>query len=116
MPNQRTKRIVVRVSTEEHWALSDKARGAGITLSALVRDHINRVRVYNHAEKEAWLRALVAMNNMTAALARTASVFNPFESVVALAYLAAIHRQLDQVAKLFPAHAREILPSRNGKK
>lgn len=113
MRNLRTKRIVVRLSTEEHEALSAKAKAAGMTLTALVRDHAGRVRVHNHADREAWLRAVLALNNSAATFARASIGLNPADAVVALAYIASIHRRLDELVKQFPAHDREIFQARS---
>ena len=98
MRQQRAKRILVRVSVEEHCLLSAKAKAAGITVSALVRDHFDQVRIYNHADKERWLRTVSAMDNSIAVLAKAAAVLNPLDAVRTLAYLAAIHRHLDNLS------------------
>ena len=97
---------MVRVSTDEHLALATKAKAAGITVSALLRDHIERVRIVNHADKEAWLRAAVSLNNIVAALARTVVALRASDAVAALAYLAAVHRRFDELQKALSGHDR----------
>lgn len=114
MGEQRVQRIFVRVSAAEHELLSAKARAAGLTVSALVRDHIDRARIYNHSENAEWFRTLSAINNCVAALARAASSLCPIDAVVATAYLAGIHRQLDELNRKQMGYACEILPSREG--
>jgi hypothetical protein len=113
MPTPRTKRIFVRVSAEEHQLLSVKANAAGITVSALVRDHIDQVRIYNHADKERWLRTISAMDNSVAALAKVAAALSPIDSVLALSYLGAIHRHLDRLARENTNYAAEIFSPRS---
>lgn len=114
MTENRNKRLIVRLSGEEHKLLSLKATAAGMTLSALVRDHINQVRIYNHADRERRLRAVSAMENSIAALAKASSVLTPLDSVSALAYLAAIHRYLERLTKENQNCVSEIFPSRGG--
>ena len=114
MARKRAKRIIVRVSTEEHDLLSAKAVAAGITISALVRDHIDHVKIYNHADKERWLRTISAMDNSIAALAKAAGSLSPLDAVGTLGYLAAIHRHLDKLSKEDIRHAGEIFPPRDG--
>jgi hypothetical protein len=113
MPKARTKRIFVRVSKEEHQILSAKAKAAGITVSALVRNHIESVRIYNHADKERWLRTMCAFESTTAALARAAAELSSIDAVVTIAYLAAIHRHLNNLPQQPTHHACEVFPSRN---
>lgn len=113
MREPRTKRIFVRVSTEEHQLLSTKAKAAGVSVSALVRDHIERVRIYNHADKESWLRTMCAFESTTAALARAAAELSSINAVVTIAYLAAIHRHLNNLPQQPIHHACEIFPSRD---
>lgn len=114
MAKLKTKRIVVRVSEEEFLTVSTKADAAGVTVSDLFRRHLDQVRIVNRRDKEEWLRAVVAMKNAVASMTRGATLLNPSDSAIALAYLAAIHRKLDLLLQQFPEHAREILSSRNG--
>ena len=114
MRQQRTKRIFVRVSTQEHQLLAAKAEAAGITVSALVRDHFDQVRIYNHADKERWLRTVSAMDNSIAALATAATALSPLDAVRTLAYLAAIHRHLHKLSQESTEYACEIFPPRHG--
>lgn len=114
MSERRTKRIFVRVSVEEYNLLSAKAEAAGITVSALVRDHFNQVRIFNHSENEQWFRALSAISNTVAALSRAAASLKPIDAVVTIAYLAAIHRQLNGLTQQELRYASEVFPPRNG--
>jgi len=114
MRRNRTKRIVVRVSADEHRAITEKAKEAGMPLSVLVRSHLDRLRVYNYADKERWIRASIALHHSAANLARVATALQPCDAATTLAYLAAIHRDVRTIVNELPKHAREILPSRRG--
>lgn len=113
MPTKRTKRIVIRASAKEHAALTAKATAAGTTVSGLLRDHLDRLRVYNHADRESWLRAITAMHQTAATMARAAVALKAADTVATLAYLSAANRQLGELIALESTHARKVFPSRN---
>lgn len=41
----RAKQILIRVSEDEHRTLATKARAAGVSIPALIRDHLDRIKV-----------------------------------------------------------------------
>ena len=91
-----------------------KARAAGLSASALLRDHLGRAQIYNHKQTQVWLATLLSIRKVLVALAERAVVFRPADAVVAIAYLASIARQLEQFTNIEPEYARKVLPSRNG--
>jgi Mobilization protein NikA len=111
---KRDKRVCVRLSAEEHEVLARKARAAGISVSGLLRDHLDRVSIYNHRGQQRWFAVLLSLRTHLAALCEKAAGFSPADAAVAIAYLAAIARHLDRLAARQREYAREILPSRDG--
>src|SRR5437660_1141882 len=99
MPAKRTQTIVIRLSPGEHAVLSQKASDAGITISALVRDHIGQVRVKNDITKARWLQTLIAINNSLSVLVERAISFEPVDAAILIAYASAIRRRLAELSK-----------------
>lgn len=87
-----------------------KARAAGLSASALLRDHLGRTQIYNHKQTQIWLATLLSIRKVLVALAERAVVFRPADAVVAIAYLASIARQLEQFERLEKQYARKVLP------
>ena len=109
MTNKRSKSICLRLSPEEHLKVRQKARAAGLSASALLRDHLGRARIYNHKQTQIWLATLLSIRKVLVALAERAVVFRPADAVVAIAYLASIARQLEQFEHLKNQYAHKIL-------
>jgi hypothetical protein len=86
-----------------------KARAAGLTASALLRDHLGRAQIYNHKQTQVWLATLLSIRKVLAVLAERAAVFRPADAVTAIAYLASIARQLEQFEHLENQYAHKIL-------
>jgi len=99
MPKQRTKRIVVRVSVDEHRAISQKAVDADMTVSELTRDHMNRIRIHNHREQARLLQTLVGINNNLTAVTERVAGLHPTDAAILIAYAAAIHRRVTKIAQ-----------------
>lgn len=59
---RRSRRVEVRVSAAEYAALEVKAQAAGLTVSALLREHVGRVRVPERATGRALLVVLHRMH------------------------------------------------------
>jgi hypothetical protein len=114
MTKKRTKSICLRLSPEEHLILCQKARAAGLSASALLRDHLGRARIYNHKQTQIWFATLLSIRKVLLGLAERSVVFRPSDSVVAIAYLASIARQLEQFERQEPQYAHKVFPSRNG--
>jgi hypothetical protein len=110
MTKKRTKSICLRLSPEEHLMVHQKARAAGLSASALLRDHLGRTQIYNHKQTQIWLATLLSIRKVLVALAERAVVFRPADAVVAIAYLASIARQLEQFERLEKQYARKVLP------
>jgi Trp operon repressor len=109
----RTKRLVIRLSAEEHTTVVKKAAAAGLSASVLMRDHIARLRIYNHTDREEWLRAIAALRRSVATVTRASLSLKTADAASALGYLCAVHRQLADLVTRVPRHAREVFPSRN---
>ena len=91
----------------------EKARAAGLSASALLRDHLGRSQIYNHKQTQIWLATLLSIHKVLVALAERAVVFRPADAAVTIAYLASIARQLEKFARYEPQpYARKIFPSR----
>jgi hypothetical protein len=112
MKSIRSKRVGIRLSAEEQTALTSKAAAAGVTLSAFLRDHAGRRWVYNHADQQTMLRVIASLRQAASTLARSAQALKAADAAAALAYLAAVHRQLAELLTRIPTHAREVLPPR----
>jgi post-segregation antitoxin (ccd killing protein) len=109
MTKKRTKSICLRLSPEEHQMVRQKARAAGLSVSALLRDHLGRAHIYNHKQTQIWLATLLSIRKVLVALAERAVVFRPADAVSAIAYLASIARQLEQFEQLENQYAHKIL-------
>ena len=112
-PVKRTKSICLRLSMEEHQMLKTKAKAAGLTTSALLRNHLGRAQIYNHKQTQVWLATLLSIRKTLVAQAERAVVFQPADAVVAIAYLASIARQLEHfIRHETQPYARKIFSSR----
>ena len=93
--------------------LKTKAKAAGLTTSALLRNHLGRAQIYNHKQTQVWLATLLSIRKTLVALAERAVVFQPADAVVAIAYLASIARQLEHfIRHETQPYARKIFSSR----
>lgn len=113
MAKTKTKSICLRLSPVEHHALVEKAKAAGLSVSGLLRDHAGQVKVYNHKGQQRWAAVLLSLRKHLTALTEKVAGFGPADAAVAIAYLAAIARHLEQIAKQERKYARQILPSRD---
>ena len=109
---KRTKSICLRLTPEEHQVVREKARSAGLSASALLRDHLGRAQIYNHKQTQIWYATLLSIHKLLVALAERSVVFRPSDAVATIAYLAAIARQLEQFARYKPQYAHKVFPSR----
>ena len=111
--SKRTKSICVRLSDAEHQILSQMAKAAGLSISALLRDHLTRTRIYNHKQTQRWFATLLSIRNQLTVLVGKVATFQPVNAVVAIAYLAAIARYMGRLAQDEPQYARKVFPSRD---
>ena len=91
-----SKQILIRVSDEQHRALAEKARVAGVSIPALIRDHLDRINV---AESRRYLRLeqilLARMGTQLEIVAEQCRNHNDKVAVLdILARLIAIEREL----------------------
>jgi hypothetical protein len=107
---KRTKGICLRLSPEEHQMVREKAQAAGMSVSALLRDHLCHTQIYNHKETQIWLATLLSIRKVLVALAERAVVFRPADAVIAIAYLASIARQLEEFERHKIQYAHKIFP------
>ena len=105
---KRTKGICLRLSPEEHQTVREKAQAAGMSVSALLRDHLCHTQIYNHKETQIWLATLLSIRKVLVALAERAVVFQPADAVIAIAYLSSIARQLEQFERQEFQYAHKI--------
>ena len=114
MTSKRTRSICLRLSNAEHEVLAEKARAAGVSVSALLRHHSKRSRIYNHTQTQRWFATLLSIRNQLTVLAGKAAAFQPANAAIVIAYLAAIARHVERLAHVEPKYARKVFPSRHG--
>ena len=94
----RTRRVEILFSPEEYAELAAKATTAGISVSALLRDHFGRVRV-RHRRDEA--RRLALLNRVNANLNMIAHWANTHkdqaDAIAVQEHLAAIEREITRL-------------------
>jgi hypothetical protein len=117
MRQKRTKGICIRLSDAEHRMFSKRAEAAGVSISSLLRDHVNRKNIYNHNQHQLWYATLISLRKQLAGLLKRASAYEPVDAAIVIAYTAAIARSLDRLSNEELPYAREIFcESRNGDK
>src|SRR5690242_8481862 len=108
MARTKTKSICVRLSPREHRLAFQKAKAADLSVSALLRDHLGRTRIYNHKEQQEWVAIWISLRKHLTALAAKVMGFGPADAAVAIAYLAAIARHLERLTKQERKYARQV--------
>lgn len=99
MRKPRTKTIRIRLSDEEPQILADKASEAGITQSALLRDHFGKVRGRNRNDEQQRIAMLNRINANLNMIARWCNTYkDSADTVEVVSHLAAIQRQIRGVA------------------
>jgi hypothetical protein len=99
---KRVRSLNIRLSDEENTMLRQKAKAAGISVSALLRDHITSVRIYNHKQRQHVYATLLSIRKQLTKLGEKAQAFSPVHQVVTIAYLNAISSQLEDVENREP--------------
>lgn len=89
----------VRFSDEEWTALQEQANEAGMTMSALVRDHLGRVSIRNRDDER---QRLIRLNRINANLNMIARWVNTYrdraETIQVISHLIAIQRYIRNLA------------------
>lgn len=89
----------VRFSDEEWTALQEQANAAGMTMSALVRDHLGRVSIRNREDER---QRLIRLNRINANLNMIARWVNTYrdraETIQVISHLIAIQRYIRDLA------------------
>jgi hypothetical protein len=94
----RSNRVWVRFSEAEHAALVAKARAADVSVSALVRDHLGKVRIRHRADERQRVMALNRINANLNMLARWCNTHKGgADAVQIMAYLAALEREITRL-------------------
>ena len=95
----RTHMLRVRFSDEEWTALQEQASAAGMTMSALVRDHLGRVSIRNREDER---QRLIRLNRINANLNMIARWVNTYrdraETIQVISHLIAIQRYIRDLA------------------
>ncbi len=95
----RTHMLRVRFSDEEWTALQEQANAAGMTMSALVRDHLGRVSIRNREDER---QRLIRLNRINANLNMIARWVNTYrdraETIQVISHLIAIQRYIRNLA------------------
>ncbi|MBE1724583.1 plasmid mobilization protein [Bombella apis] len=98
-PDPRTHMLRVRFSDEEWTALQEQASAAGMTMSALVRDHLGRVSIRNREDER---QRLIRLNRINANLNMIARWVNTYrdraETIQVISHLIAIQRYIRDLA------------------
>ena len=89
----------VRFSDEEWTALQEQASAAGMTMSALVRDHLGRVSIRNREDER---QRLIRLNRINANLNMIARWVNTYrdraETIQVISHLIDIQRYIRDLA------------------
>lgn len=89
----------VRFSDEEWTALQEQANAAGMTMSALVRDHLGRISIRNREDER---QRLIRLNRINANLNMIARWVNTYrdraETIQVISHLIAIQRYIRDLA------------------
>lgn len=94
----RTHRLDIRLSPAELAELEAKAASAGLSKSALVREHIGRVRVIHPAGLQELVRQVARAGNNLNQLARWANTYrSAAEAALILRALKQIHARLAEL-------------------
>jgi hypothetical protein len=91
-----TKQILIRVSVEQHRVLAEKAQAAGVSIPALIRDHLNDIKVSENRERRRFDQLLLARigKGLELVVEQCRSRDEKIEMVDVLARLIAIEREL----------------------
>jgi hypothetical protein len=105
MPEARSRRVWIRFSEPEHAALVTRAREAGLSVSALPRDHLGKVRIRHREDERQRVIALNCINGNLNMLARWCNVHKGgADAVQIMGYLCAIERE---ITRLIDAQERQ---------
>ena len=95
----KTEMLRVRFSDEEWKQLSELAEEAGLSRSALVRDHLGKVRVRNRDDEKQRIAMLNRINANLNMIARWCNTYKgSADTVEVVTHLAAIQRAIAGVA------------------
>jgi hypothetical protein len=98
MPEARHRRVWIRFSDEEHAALVAKAKALGMKPSALIRDHLGRVRIRHREDERQRVIALNRINGNVNMLARWCNIHKVgADAMIVTAHLAAIEREVTRL-------------------
>jgi hypothetical protein len=88
----------MRLSAEEYAALEAKAQDAGLTMTALLRDHVGQVRI---RDRETERRRVALLNRINANLNMIAKWVNTHkgaaDTVTVLAHLVALEAEITRL-------------------
>jgi hypothetical protein len=94
----RERFIKLRVSPEEYAALEAKAQAAGLTMSALLRDHVGKVRI---RDRETERRRVAMLNRINANLNMIAKWVNTHkgaaDAVIVQAHIVALEAEITRL-------------------
>lgn len=98
-PEPRTHMLRVRFSDKEWTALQEQASAAGMTMSALVRDHLGRISIRNLEDER---QRLIRLNRINANLNMIARWVNTYRdragTIQVISHLIAIQRYIRDLA------------------
>ncbi|MBU0517284.1 MAG: MobC family plasmid mobilization relaxosome protein [Proteobacteria bacterium] len=77
MAESKLKRIQFRVTPEEHALILERIEASGLTMSALFRDHLGRVKIRNREDEK---RRHAVLNRVNANLNQVAKWANTHKS------------------------------------
>lgn len=96
----RTRTLHIRLNDEEYATLQKKAEESGLSVSALLRDHIGRVRIRNREDEKHRLIMLNRINANLNMIARWCNTHKKGASCVeVIGHLIAISRAITQLVK-----------------
>lgn len=90
----------VRFSDEEWQALNDLAKAADMSMSAVVRDHLGKVKIRNRKDERERVAMLNRINANLNMIARWVNTYKgKGDAVQVVAHLIAIEREIKELIK-----------------
>ncbi len=89
----------IRCSEEEWEALKQRSEEAGISMSALVRDHLGRISIKNRDDERQKIAMLNRINLNLSAIAEWASTHHKDANAIeVIAHLISLQRDISRIA------------------
>ena len=84
----KTKQVLIRLSEEEHARIKGLAEESGMSMAALMRDHLGHIKIRNRDDEKKRIAMLNRINSNINQIARFANTYK--ESAEALGIISAL--------------------------